>query len=180
MSEIVPLLMLNGSVGSGKTTIGGAISGLLAHAAIPHAFVDRDALAVSWPVRGRFNEDLAILNLGAVWRNFRAEGADRLIVAGVVETPDDVDALRRAVPGAAIVVCRLQASAMVRETRLQAREHGASRDWHLARSKELETILDRATLEHFSIDNEGRPPDAVAREVLARAGWLSGDDAVAP
>ena len=50
-----------------------------------------------------------------------------------METPDEVDALRRAVPGAAIVVCRLLASAMVRETRLQAREHGASRDWHLAR-----------------------------------------------
>jgi len=167
----VPVLVLNGSVGVGKTTIGTAISSLLANAEIPHAFVDRDALCVSWPHRGRFNEELANRNLAAVWRNFRALGAERLIVAGVLESTGDVDAVRSAVPGAAMIVCRLRAPRAVRDARLRAREHGASRDWHLARSVELETILDCAAVDDFSIENDGRSPDAVAHEVLARAGW---------
>lgn len=169
----VPVLLLNGSVGVGKTTIGTAISNVLANAEIPHAFVDRDALCVSWPHRGRFNEDMANLNLAAVWENFHANGAERLIVAGVLESKGDVNAVRRAVPGAAIIVCRLRASRAVRDTRLRAREHGVSRDWHLARSAELETILDGAAVDDFLIENDDRSPDAVALEVLARARWPS-------
>ena len=172
-ASIIPVLVLNGSVGVGKTTIGSDISHVLASAEIPHAFVDRDALCVSWPPSGRFNEDLANQNLAAVWKNFRAHGAERLVVAGVLESTDDVDALRGAVPGAAIIICRLRASGAVRETRLRAREHGVSREWHLARSVELETILDRAAVDDFSIENDGHSPDAVAHLVLARAGWPS-------
>ena len=169
----IPVLVLNGSVGAGKTTIGHAISCVLASAGIPHAFVDRDALCVSWPPRGRFNEELANRNLAAVWENFRDSGAERLVVAGVLESRDDVEALRTNIQSAAIIVCRLRASDAVRDMRLQAREHGVSRDWHRARSVELETILDHAAVDDFSIENDGRSPDAVAHEVLARAGWPS-------
>ena len=166
-----PVLVLNGTVGVGKTTIGHAISEILAGVELPHAFVDRDALSMSWPPRGRFNVDLANRNLAAVWMNFRAHGAERLIVAGVLESTDDVDALRAAVPGAAIMVCRLRASAAVREMRLRAREHGVNREWHLARSSELETILDRVAIDDFAVENDGRPLVAVAHEILARAAW---------
>lgn len=167
----IPVLVLNGSVGAGKTTIGGAISCVLASVGVPHAFVDRDALCVSWPQSGRYNEDVANENLAAVWTNFRARGAERLVVASVLESTDDLKSVRDAVPGAAIVVCRLRASGAVRETRLHAREHGISREWHLARSVELEIILNRAAMDDFSVDNDSRSPDAVAHEVLARAGW---------
>ena len=170
-ADAIPVLVLNGSVGVGKTTIGHAISDVLVSARVPHAFVDRDALCVSWPQSGRFNEDMANRNLAAVWKNFRAHDATRLIVAGVLESTHDVEALRGAVPGAAIIVCRLRASAAVREARLRAREHGVSREWHLARSVELETILGRVAVDDFSIENDGRTPVAVAHEVLARAEW---------
>jgi hypothetical protein len=167
----VPLLILSGSVGVGKTTIGVAISDILSATGTSHAFVDRDALSVSWPRVGRFNEEIANRNLADVWRNFREAGATRLIVAGVMETRDDVERCRRVVPGAASVLCRLRASPQTRESRIRAREEGASRDWHLARTVELEEILQRAGLEDFCVENDGRPADAVAREVLARAGW---------
>ena len=170
--DAVPVLVLNGSVGVGKTTIGHAISDILAGVEWPHAFVDRDALCVSWPPSGRYNDDLAKRNLAAVWMNFRAHGAERLIVAGVLESSDEVDALRDTVPGAAIIVCRLRASPAVLEKRLRAREHGDSLEWHLARFVELETILEGSAVDDFSIENDGRSPVAVAHEVLARAGWL--------
>ena len=167
----VPLLILSGSVGVGKTTVGSAISGILAAAEIPHAFVDRDALSSSWPPVGRFNEEIGYRNLTDVWRNFRDAGATRLILSGVMETRDDVERCRSAVPGAAIALCRLQASRATREARIRAREGGASREWHLARTVELEEILEGAELEDFRVQNDGRPANVVAREVLARAGW---------
>ena len=170
--SVIPLLVLSGPVGVGKTAVGGAISDLLAEARIPHAFVDLDALSVSWPTRGRFNAALVDLNLAAVWNNFRAAGATRLIVSGVMETRDDLDRCRRAVPGAAIVLCRLRAAQATREARIRGREQGAVCEWHLARTVELEEILERAALEDYCVENGGPAATVVAREVLARAGWL--------
>ena len=151
---IVPLLVLSGPVGVGKTTVGYAISDILSAAEIPHAFVDRDALSSSWPPMGRFNEEIGYRNLTDVWRNFREAGATRLILSGVMETPDDVERCRSTVPGAAIVLCRLQASQATREARIRAREEGAGREWHLARTVELEEILERAGLEDFRVEND--------------------------
>ena len=42
----------------------------------------------------------------------------------------------------------------------------------VTRVEELETILDRASLEDFVISNDGRAINDVARDVLSRAGWL--------
>jgi hypothetical protein len=44
----------------------------------------------------------------------------------------------------------------------------------LARVIELNTVLDRVHLEDFSVANEHRSVTEVARDVLRRAGWLSG------
>jgi hypothetical protein len=37
----------------------------------------------------------------------------------------------------------------------------------------LNEILDRARLEDFTISNEHRPVNEVAREMLVKAGWIS-------
>lgn len=169
----VPMLLISGTVGSGKTSVAAEASRILADRQVPHAFVDIDALACSWPERGPFNRDLALKNLASVWANFREAGAGRLIVAGVLESPEDVRMHEEAIPGADAVICRLVASPKTREKRLRTRETGTGLAWHLQRTGELERILQEAALEDFRVENDGdKPLDAVAREVLRRAGWL--------
>jgi hypothetical protein len=112
-------------------------------------------------------------NLAAVWANFQAAGAERLVLEGVVERAEDLAGFRRAIPGAAVTTCRLVAPQPVREARLRARELGAGLAWHLQRTVELDGILDAAGLDDFVVRNEG-PVREVAIEVLTRAGWLDG------
>jgi hypothetical protein len=60
--------------------------------------------------------------------------------------------------------------------RLHARHPlGWSRDWHLARTVELEDLLDQRSCEDFTVENGDRTVGEVAREVLVRAGWISAD-----
>ena len=168
----VPLLALSGPVGVGKTTVLYEIHDILCERSVPHACVETDALTHSWPAQGYFNDVMGLRNLASVWANFRAAGAARLVVAGVVERAADLEGYRRAVPGAAITTCRLLASEATRLARLRTREHGAGLEWHLRRTVELERVLDAARLEDFVVANdEDRPLRAVAEEVLVRAGW---------
>lgn len=165
------ILFISGTVGVGKTAIGMAASDILAEREVPHAFVDRDALCTSWPPVDRFNEATALRNLVSIWTNFRDQGIDRLIVAGVLERSADVERYVDAL-GEPIVICRLVAPQPVREARLRARDEGTSLDRHLARTVELERIVEAAGLEDFTVHNDGRPRREVAAEVLDRAGWF--------
>lgn len=174
MGNAVQLLVLNGTVGVGKSSLGYAASDILAQHRVPHAFVDRDALCVSWPPLGRFNDDLAYRNLASVWRNFREAGAERLIVSGVVESAPDLDRFRVAVDRADIAVCWVRASLSTCEARLRARNEGESLKRHLARTVELEAILEEAGIHDFEVWNEHRTVTDVAREALGLTGWISG------
>ena len=96
-------------MGTGKTTVLSEASDLLAQAGIAHAAIDHDWLAVMHPQQDAYGQHLAIANLAAVWPNYVAAGAERLIVARVVEYEHELDHYRIAVPGARPVVCRLTA-----------------------------------------------------------------------
>jgi adenylylsulfate kinase len=169
----VPTLFLSGTVGVGKSTIAAEINDVLAEAEIPNAAVDLDALTWQWPVSSQFNSELMFKNLAAVWPNYWAHGATRLILAGVLEDRAELVHCRAAVPGAEIVVCRLVAAESVRVDRLRERmPPGPSREWHESRTIELEGILERAKIEDFVVANDDRPPRDVAREVLTLAAWL--------
>lgn len=98
--------------------------------------------------------------------NYRARGATHLVLARVLEDPDELVRYRTAVPGAQITICRLTASRTTRDRRLRARLlSGPSLDWHLQRTFELEDILERVQLEDFVVANDGRPARDVALDV---------------
>ena len=173
MPTSVPLLIISGSMGAGKTIVLSEASDLLAQAGVPHAAIDLDWLSVMHPQQNQYGLELALANLRAVWPNYVAAGAARLIVANVVEDERELDLYRTAVPGAQPIVCRLTAPLALMHQRLRVREPGMFQHQALARSTELAGILERAAIEHFTVDNgRGRLVTDVAHEVLTRAGWL--------
>lgn len=169
----VPVLLLTGTVGAGKTAVAMEASAILAERGVAHAAIDVDALSYVFPrpASDPFGAEVALANLAAVWANDRAAGAERLVLARVVQHRSDLPAFEAAIPGAQITVCRITAPASLVETRLRAREVGAGLDWHLRRAAELSTILDEARCEDVVVANDGRPIAAVAAEVLRRIGW---------
>jgi hypothetical protein len=114
-------------------------------------------------------------NLAAVWTNYRAAGADRLIVVDVVETPAARAEYASAVPGAAIQIVRLQASLTTLRQRLEQREVGASLAWHQQRAAELIALMGERRVEDFLIDTEAKSIPQIADEILNRVGWKSAE-----
>ena len=172
MADRVPVLLLTGTVGAGKTTIALEINDLLAEMQIPNAAIDLDALAAQWPPSSPWNADLTFENLASLWPNYQAHGVTHLVLARVLEDAADLFRYRAAIPGADITVVRLKSPESTRVTRLLERmPPGPSRDWHVERSVELEDILERAALEDFAVENAGTPRD-VAMAILQRVGWI--------
>jgi len=172
-TEPVPVILITGTVGSGKTTLAWEIAHVLSERGVPHAAVDCDTLCAVYPATSKWNADVMFESLAALWRIQHAHGARRLVYAMVLEDPGDLDRYRQAVPGAEITVVRVVAPHELRTERLRGRmPPGDSLDWHLHRTGELHEILERARYEDFVVENGDRPVRDVALEILTRAGWL--------
>ena len=158
------VVVLTGPVGSGKTTTADALAELLHDRGESVAMVDMDALRRVWPANPEdpFHERLGLANLAASWPNFRAAGADWLVLADVVERPDQRDAYRAAVPGAAVTIIRLNVALDRIRDRLHGREQGDALAWHLHRSGELQTIMVERGIGDRVIDVDDHDPAAVA------------------
>lgn len=172
---IVPVLLITGPVGVGKTSVLGEVTELLEAAGVPFAAVDLDNLSWCYPTPAgddRFRSGLTFQNLAAIWTNFKSAGAQRLVIARVVERRAELDRYRDAVPGAEITVVRLEASGPTLQRRVAQREIGIGREWHANRATELADIMERARIEDLLVKTDGRSVNEIAREILARVGWL--------
>jgi len=131
--------VITGPPGVGKTALAEEIYDQLAGAGVPHAVVDLDALCLSYPFPpgDNFNEEIALTNLRDVWRNYARNGAQRLVLARVVESRSYLDRLRNVLPDPQFVVCRLTAGDHTLEQRLRTRETGSSLDSLLKRASYL-------------------------------------------
>jgi len=167
----VKVIVITGSMGSGKTTLMAEASDLLAAAGVNHAAIDLDGLGIGHVPEGAW-PDLAYRNLASVWENFARAGATRLLLAEAVETEEELDRIRAAIPDSEVIVCRLRAKPETMQGRVLSREPGILRETFLARVVELESLLDEAMLEDFSLVNDDASITALARELLARAEWL--------
>lgn len=183
----VPVLLITGPLGVGKTTVLDAVAERLRAANIPFAAVDLDALAWAYPPApgdDPYRNGLMFQNLAAVWRNFKAAGASRLVCAYVLESRDELDRYRAAVPNAVITVVRLRASDETVQGRLSRRlahsdlidgqvrmNERARRERRAARSRELAELMDRERLENHLVETDGRDVDSIAADVLRLANW---------
>jgi hypothetical protein len=169
----VPVLNIIGPVGIGKTSVAFAISDIFQYDCnppLPHALIDLDDVRRAWPApkTDPFNMALGFKNLAAVWNNYREAGAKCLIIPNVMESPEDFDKIRAAVPRADIFVVRLVASIDVNHERIRGREkHEAGLKWHLERSTQLAKMLAEKKMEQIVIDTDSKQPDQIAREITA-------------
>jgi chloramphenicol 3-O-phosphotransferase len=167
-------LLLNGTVGVGKSSLAEAIAALLSTRRIPNAYLDMDEVRRKWPAPADdpFNSALAMQNLASLSSNFVRAGVERLVLAGVMETGAELEGYSSAV-GMPLVTCRLTVEADVLRNRLRARHFDdAELRWHLARAPELAQILDAASLEDFCVDVTATPVSEAATEVAGLIGWI--------
>ncbi|MBB3726189.1 hypothetical protein [Nonomuraea dietziae] len=169
-------LLINGTVGSGKTSVADAAGDLLAAAGVPNAVIDLDWLRRAWPSppHDRFNTGLTLRNLRAVAGNYLEAGSERLVLAGVVESRQERAGYLAALGVDDLTVCRLRVDLGEVRRRLTRRheldEQGLR--WHLDRSGELEAILEQARTEDFTLDATGLMAPEAAEQALRLTGWL--------
>lgn len=167
------LLLVNGSLGVGKTATIETASGLLRSADIPHGMIDFDWLTGYYPrdADDQWGTRVGMQNLAAIWQNYSARGIERLLVARVLEQRSDLGEYRNAIPGCRITVARLRAEPATLQARIRQRG-GTGQEWHLDRTAWLAQHLDDHPVGDFVVETDGRDLGDVAAEVLHRAGWL--------
>ena len=159
-------------MGSGKTTLLSEASDLLTARRIAHGAIDVDALGICHLPRAA-STDLAYRNLASIWQNYAAAGVSRLLVAEALESSGELNRIRDAVPGAELVVCRLTAPLETMRRRVLQREPGMLRDTFVARVGELEALIDKASLQDFTLANDDhRSITDVAVQMLRLATWI--------
>jgi hypothetical protein len=127
----VKVIVISGSMGSGKTTVLAEASDVLAAGGVVHAAIDVDALGVAHLPEEAWI-DLAHRNLASVWANYAAAGVTRLL-AEAIESRAGLDQIRKAIPDCEIVVCRLRAQLGTMQRRVSLREPGMLREKLVAR-----------------------------------------------
>ncbi len=173
MTDRVPVLVVTGPVGVGKTTVASAVADELERREISHAVFDVDWLAHAWPAPpdDPFNTRLVYRNLTDVCRNAREAGAGRIVLAYVIEDAAGRDAIAACIPGADLVVVRLTVDPATNVERLRGRESEATIAWYLGRAPELEGIMVANGVGDHVVATDGRTPAEVAGEVLRVIGW---------
>jgi len=165
------VIVISGSMGSGKTTVLGEASDILAHRGVVHSAIDLDAIGI-WGLAPSDAKALTYRNLAAIWTNCAAAGVRRLLLAEAIETRDDLEQLRQALQQPEMMVGRLLADVTTLQARVRWREPGMLREEFVQRARTLDATLGRAALENFTVVNDNRAITAVARELLVRAGWI--------
>ena len=97
MTARLKVLVITGSMGSGKTTMIGEVSDLLARCGVRHAALDIDAFGNAHDPDGSIDlAAMAYQNLSAAVRNYRAAGVSTFVMAGAIESRDELAQLRDA------------------------------------------------------------------------------------
>jgi hypothetical protein len=160
-------------VASGKTTVAIEIGELLEQRAEPYAVVDLDWLAWVRPSldAGMTVQGLMLTNLAAVWRTYRDAGVRRLVLTRELESLDQLDGIREAIPAVEVTTVRLVAAERVLVQRLRRRDSGAQLAEHLERTGRVAADPEAAALAQATVDSGERPVPEVARDVLRDVGW---------
>lgn len=163
------VLVLNGSPGSGKTTLANAIAERLREMDVPHAVIDVDELARVYPEVGG---SLGWQNLCAVWPNYAALPNLKVIIPVCIDSKRDLEELRKATPSSKFTICELVADEWVLKERVTRRE--PNEYWQTKLRNLVERHLGKdstAQFGDFQVRTDDRSVDEAANQILSRLGW---------
>jgi adenylylsulfate kinase len=167
----IPLVVITGPVGSGKSSVAGALSKVLADNNTAHAVIDMDHLRIARPTPpdDPFGEAGGRRNLAAMWPLIVADRAQAVVLADVVEDRNEyLGAFAELLPGVSVTIVRLAVPMALILRRIQAREPPETVAWYLARAPELLAIMQRGPVEDMLVEVGERTPAEVAAEVFER------------
>jgi len=166
------ILLITGTVGTGKTTAAAEIGEQLSDIGLPNAVIDLDWLG--WVnARDGFDkyDQLIMQNLLSIWPNYDAIGVEYLILARGLIQRKPVDILKNAFPNTPIAIVRLVASNETVEKRLSLRDSGETLREHLDVMNELSQIMDELHLEDTVLNNDHLSVGDSARQIINFIGW---------
>jgi hypothetical protein len=170
---MVPVLFVTGPIGVGKTAVLHEADSLLVEAGARHATVELEEIARCWTEATEVSRPAFVYgNLAALWSNFAAVGATRLLLSGLVEQRSDMQHIPEAVPDAAVTLVRLQAPLALLEERIRLRELAAP-DSELDGARWWTQRFEREHPEDYVVESDQRPIREIAGDVLRLAGWLT-------
>ena len=119
-------LWLCGPPGVGKSTVGYELFVAIYRTGRQAAYVDADQVGMCYPAPSDdpHNHTLKALNVGAVWRNFRAADAQCLIVSGAIRSDEELRLFREQLTDLSLLVCRLGVGKEELRARLEMRSTG--------------------------------------------------------
>jgi adenylate kinase len=176
MLRMIPVAVITGPVGVGKSAVLREADALLVRGGVAHATIELEDIARFWGPQAsesRTRPDVAYRNLASLWANYNAAGADRLLLSLLMDRHSDLDLVREAIPSASITVVQLHASLSVIEERLRLRENTIP-EQELTAARWWVTRLQGSTFADYVVDNGDRSPSEVATDVLRALGWLNG------
>lgn len=163
------VLVLNGSPGSGKTTLANAIAERLREMDTPHAVIDVDELARIYPEIG---SSMGWKNLRALWSNYAALPNLKVILPVCIDSQRDLEELRNAAPSEKFRICELVADESVLKDRVTKRE--PNEYWQNKLRNLVEKHLNKGTTDKFNdfrVRTDDKSIDEAAQEILNRLGW---------
>jgi DNA polymerase III delta prime subunit len=161
----VPLLLIIGPPGVGKSSAAREMSRLLEDGRIGCAYVDRDDFGVD----GLLDED-PLVGLQQMLPSRVAEGAERLVVAWRIGSDAELSRFRASLPWAQITVCRLHAGIKELLDRIAGGEQSFLRLHLQSMALEMAPRLARQASEDILIATDDASPQLVAIRALRR--WM--------
>lgn len=164
----VPVLLLIGPAGVGKTSTAYAVSDILKTQDIPHAIVDLDRLRDVFPApkNDQYSEIVGQKNLASIWRNYQSVGAKCLIVATIVDRHETIDDFHASIPGASLFIARLHAPLETVHDRLRGRESAKTIDWYLNRAAVLTDLHATTDFGDTIFDTHNKDITETAEEIV--------------
>lgn len=169
----ISVLLLTGAVGVGKTTVSYEVRLRLAQADVRHVLIDDEfALLHPHPIDDPRGERVRTRALGALWAVYEDAGMDRLVLSRVIQSDDDLQSIRSAIPEAEVQVFWLVAPFETLAERIRSKRVATAEKWCLNRAAELLQIWDTNPIQAQVIDTHGRSVKDIADEVVTKSGWL--------
>ena len=169
----IPLLVISGPIGVGKTSVAEEVSNILVVQGVSHTLLDLDCLGETYPKPGDdpFGMELMLANLASVWKNCAAAGSKNLVLARAIENDHDRTNVAACIPNSRPVICQLKANDETLIARIRKREIGSGVDWHERRSLEMSANLKEGAPADFWVDTDNRSVVEIAKEIVGQVVW---------